>query len=332
MHLINTENYEIVYHINCPKGEYAILSHTWEDEEVTFQDFKDLASARKKKGFVKIQRTVRIARSRGLKWAWVDTCCIDKSSSAELSEAINSMYQWYTDSAICFAYLSDLPTEKQIIIQHPHEDDNAITGLLRNSFATCRWWTRGWTLQELIAPRNLDFYDKEWNFYGDKEGLAHEITSITRVSRSILNHNKELDDVAIAVRMSWAATRQTTRAEDTAYCLLGIFDINMPLLYGEGQKAFVRLQEEICKKTTDLSIFAWTARPPEGPNQEVQQYRGIFAKHPSEFKGGYCIQMAPKTQLTTAYEITLTNKGVRLDDGRTYLSLKYGLVMYLNSG
>ncbi|OTA52521.1 HET-domain-containing protein, partial [Hypoxylon sp. EC38] len=272
MWLINTDTFELERWDNYEKGSYAILSHTWEDDEVSFQEFQDLESSRKKKGFDKIERTVLMARDRNLKFAWVDTCCIDKTSSAELSEAVNSMYKWYDDSAVCFVHLSDLYSK------------------LDTQFKDCRWFTRGWTLQELIAPKDVKFYDVEWIYIGNKIDLMGEIEKITKVPRRVIQSfghgnwfHQCLYKESIAYRMSWASSRETTRVEDTAYCLLGIFGINMPLLYGEGDKAFIRLQEEICKQTTDMSLFAWKAKsePPSGGPAE--EFRGLFANHPREF-------------------------------------------------
>ncbi|KAF2442324.1 HET-domain-containing protein, partial [Karstenula rhodostoma CBS 690.94] len=240
MRLINVRDGSFKEFIGTQIPEYAILSHTWEDEEVTYKDVMENVH-KGKMGFAKIEMTCRIAASEGIDWAWVDTCCIDKSSSAELTEAINSMYLWYKRSKVCYAYLGDL------------------TGFVpfEEALPQCRWFTRGWTLQELIGPQNLFFYDREWNVQGHKSQLGHILKGITGIRISILRGLADLSTIAVAEKMSWAAHRQTTRIEDTAYCLLGLFDINIPLLYGEEEKAFVRLQEEIIKTTNDRSIFAW---------------------------------------------------------------------------
>ncbi|OTA56636.1 HET-domain-containing protein [Hypoxylon sp. EC38] len=221
---------------------YAILSHTWGEEEVTFSDMSDPGKAETKDGFKKIRATCRVALEQDLKYAWIDTCCIDKSSSAELSEAINSMFAWYKKAAICFVWLSDFTS---------FLDETLNLG-------NCKWFSRGWTLQELIAPSQINFYDKSWNCFGSKLQLASVLSWITGVDTSVLKGGS-LDEILVGRRMSWASNRTTTRVEDIAYCLLGIFDINMPLLYGEGKKAFTRLQEEIIRSSHDLSIFAWKA-------------------------------------------------------------------------
>jgi hypothetical protein len=200
----------------------------------------DLRKARAKKGFSKIIETCRLARERGLGYAWIDTCCIDKSSSAELTEAINSMFNWYKESAICFAFLSDLPASE--------------CEVLENELRRCRWFTRGWTLQELIAPENVEFYDQGWQWRGTKKSLQQELFDITGIDHEILEDSNLLSTIPVARRMSWASTRKTSRVEDRAYSLLGLFDVNVPLIYGEGPKAFFRLQEEIMKQYNDLSL------------------------------------------------------------------------------
>ncbi|KAH7330056.1 hypothetical protein BKA65DRAFT_362816, partial [Rhexocercosporidium sp. MPI-PUGE-AT-0058] len=151
--------------VENPGGyRYAVLSHTWEHGEVTFDDMADLESARTKPGFAKIERTCKLAREHGIDYAWVDTCCIDKRSSAELTEAINSMFQcpWDKGSTVCFVFLSDLPS----LDDTPKMDDY---------FPYCRWFSRGWTLQELIAPNNIEFYDKGWNLRGEKSSLQKSL-------------------------------------------------------------------------------------------------------------------------------------------------------------
>ena len=196
----------------------------------------------------KIRQACELARAHGYQYIWIDSCCIDKSSSSELSEAINSMYLWYRSAHICYAFLADVSRTDD-----PKRKDSA--------FRTSRWFRRGWTLQELIAPEILVFVSAEWSVFGTKATLGSVIEDITGIECGILSHKKQLDEVSVAARMSWAAKRETTRIEDQAYSLLGIFDIHMPTLYGEGPRAFRRLQEEILRRIPDQSIFAWTYHP-----------------------------------------------------------------------
>ncbi|KAK7967654.1 uncharacterized protein PG986_001931 [Apiospora aurea] len=316
MWLIDTRTGGLVYTVNPVPGTYVILSHTWgaAEEEISFQDFQrpDLANftspgGAKARGFLKIERTCAIARHRGIDFAWIDTCCIDKTSSAELSEAINSMFQWYKDAEFCIAYLQDLP---------PETDSSP----LESEFPKCRWVTRGWTLQELIAPRNVEFYDVAWEFRGLKStpDMTRLLAKVTGIDAEILVDSTDLDKVPIARRMSWASTRETTRVEDEAYCLLGIFNVHMPMIYGEGRKAFLRLQEEIAKDSGDLSLLAWTtsANDDGDANGEFhaqeQRYHGIFAPSPFYFRSarnikhrirGFCVEK----------EFVVTNRGLKIE-------------------
>ncbi|KAI1458789.1 heterokaryon incompatibility protein-domain-containing protein [Annulohypoxylon moriforme] len=267
---------------------YAILSHTWGDEEISFQDMRDipLEQLSFKKGYKKIFYCCVQAFRDDLEWIWVDTCCIDKSSSAELSESINSMFRWYQDSKICYAYLSDV--------------SGGTTMAEDSEFSKSRWFTRGWTLQELIAPAILRFYSADWCLLGTKYELCEVIHSITHIEPKFLDC-QNLDLASTAKKMSWASSRSTSRLEDVAYSLLGIFDVNMPLIYGEGKKAFRRLQEEIIKiRYFDHSIFAWgtiVSKPSmqctdkevisgtkEIPWSEPEPLLGLLAESPRDFK------------------------------------------------
>jgi hypothetical protein len=240
MWLLNTHTLRLEAFLSrIPK--YAILSHRWEEtEELSFGDVT--AEYQHLKGYQKVTAFCDQARSHHFQYVWMDTCCIDKKSSAELGEAINSMYMWYKQAAVCIVYLHDVDGR----------DD--IQGISQSS-----WFTRGWTLQELIAPTKLHFYDRKWSRLASKHEISAELEVITGIPRDALQNFRH-DDFCIAEKMSWAARRTTTREEDSAYCLLGIFDVNMPLLYGEGSKAFLRLQEEIMRTSTDLSILLWQGK------------------------------------------------------------------------
>lgn len=196
----------------------------------------------------KIREACKVAREKGYLYIWIDSCCIDKMSSSELSEAINSMYYWYSRAEVCYAFLADVPAQ---------EDPGQKHSLFRQS----RWFTRGWTLQELIAPVHVTFLSSEWSVIGSKSTLSHVVTDITNIDRHALLRVKGLEEFSVAQRFSWAAGRQTTRMEDRAYSLLGLFDLNMPIIYGEGDRAFRRLQEEILRRIPDQSLFAWTSFP-----------------------------------------------------------------------
>jgi len=202
-------------------------------------------------GIEKVAAACRIAASLEYSWLWVDTVCIDKTNNVELSEAINSMFKWYRDSAICFVYLFDV-----------------IAGSSRQHFTQSEWFKRGWTLQELIAPKAMTFFDADWFGIGTKAGLVNGLSSITGVPTDLLENPSHLNLFSVAQRMSWAADRVTTRPEDIAYCLLGLLDINMEPLYGEGgERSFRRLQMRILSDREDESIFLWKPRDLPKPRE-----------------------------------------------------------------
>ena len=264
MRLIHTTTLQLHEYHEPSIPPYAILSHTWGEEEISFRGFES-REREHRSGFQKIIQTCRIAKSQGLDFTWIDTCCIDKSSSAELTEAINSMFQWYRNAEICCVHLEDLAPAAPI-----------------NEMSKCRWYTRGWCLQELLAPSKsrIRFYDANWNCRGSVLSLVHLVAEGSRIPLRVLTGESPLDEYSVAKRMSWAGKRKTTRIEDAAYSLLGIFDVNMPLIYGEGKKAFRRLQEEIVKRNNDLTIFAWDTGL---ENVEFNNPVSLFAPSPSCF-------------------------------------------------
>ena len=222
---------------------------------MSFEDVRLSTDFSNKKGRNKIKNFCKVASLANCLYGWVDTCCINKGSSSELNEAINSMYQWYQGSKICIIYLEDVP-QKQLT-------DSA-------------WFDRGWTLQELISPKAVTFFDYGWNIIGTKTELIADLSRKTRIPEGILSHATKLSTCSIAQRMSWAANRVTTRVEDRAYSLMGLFDINMPMIYGEREKAFLRLQKHIIHKSKDESIFAWATEFPGN----TSTYPGLFAPSP----------------------------------------------------
>jgi len=314
MWLINNHTKKLEFIQNPKKGSYAILSHTWGDDEISFQKFQQYEDgmpgqqATKTQGLQKILKTCELARERNLGHSWVDTCCIDKLSSAELSEAINSMFRWYRNAAVCFVYLSDL----------------APGAFFECDLAACRWLKRGWTLQELIAPRHVEFYDRAWNKTSSKAESLDLLFFCTGIEQGVLEDAASLPQIPVARRMSWASMRKTTRVEDMAYCLMGIFDIHMPMIYGEGAKAFFRLQEEIAKQSCDLSLFAWISDVPFDRDEDdhddddrarakgqKEEYRGLFARSPREFfRSGNLHHVATGGLIERGF--TITNRGIRM--------------------
>lgn len=252
MWLLSTNRAELHY-FNKPEdvpGGYAILSHVWQGEEQSFKELQTLRSncsspedIPRSMAHPKVHSCCILAERHGYHWIWNDTCCIDKSSSAELSEVINSMFQWYAKADVCYAYLYDV------------EDLGSLDFL--SPFYQSRWFTRGWTLQELIAPPAVVFVSARWQVLGTKTGLVEHLENITGVDSRVLLRRRDLADVSVAQKMSWAAARKTTKVEDEAYCLMGLFGVNMPTIYGEGRAAFYRLQGEIMKAVPDQTLFAW---------------------------------------------------------------------------
>jgi hypothetical protein len=237
MRLVNTRTLQLEEFVEHSTPPYAILSHTWGPQELLFADMADLERARATKpaGVAKLEGLCKLAREQCLDYAWNDTCCIDKSSSAELSEAINSMYRWYANSRVCYAYLWDVhDCDKH---GKPYQRSQVLDQVVAS-----RWFTRGWTLQELIAPERVEFYTKTWTYLGEKgdDDLLPILSEASLVDECVLARVVSLKDIIVAKKMYWASKRVTTRKEDIAYCLLGLFGVNMPLLYGEGKKAFIR--------------------------------------------------------------------------------------------
>src|SRR5450432_3171617 len=218
---------------------YAILSHTWGEEEVIYQDLKkgkDKNKTVNKAGWRKIQFCAKQAAVDGLEYFWVDTCCIDKKNAVELGAAINSMFRWYQNAARCYVYLTDVSKPDT-----GADDQRAWEEAFRKS----RWFTRGWTLQELIALRLVDFFSLEGKRLGNKLLLKSTIHEITGIANNALRGDP-LSNFSIEERRSWAERRNTTIEEDEAYCLIGIFDVSMVPNYGERRdQAFRRLEEEI---------------------------------------------------------------------------------------
>ncbi|OLN81921.1 Vegetative incompatibility protein HET-E-1-like protein 18 [Colletotrichum chlorophyti] len=292
MRLLDTTTLQLTEFIGEQLPRYAILSHTWAHDEVLFQDLQHDPSA--KAGWTKVLAACQLARDRGYSWIWIDTCCIDKSSSSELSEAINSMFRWYRDADMCFAYLSDVP----------HTEPG--TAECNAVFSASRWFTRGWTLQELLAPSSLDFYSSDWRRIASRRRLSDVIERTTGIHAAYLSGHP-LRNSSVAARMSWASNRETTRPEDMAYALLGIFDVNMPLIYGEGAKAFRRLQETILRDVDDQSLFAW-GPVYEGDASGVldKTTLPLFAEEPSWFRAsGDIVPFRPRgveTRLRVAHD------------------------------
>ncbi|OJT09273.1 Vegetative incompatibility protein HET-E-1 [Trametes pubescens] len=311
MWLLSTAQLKLVHfdRVDQVPGGYAILSHVWQYPEQSFQDVQELHSAGAPyddaRVSPKIRGGVNAAKTHGIDWLWIDASCIDKTSSAELSEAINSMFSWYAEAQICYAYLQDVP-------------DSCTLDSPGSAFRTSRWFTRGWTLQELIAPRYLIFMSSEWTYLGTKASLAPLLSDITGIDMEVLTKRRELQHVSVARRMSWASKRQTTRVEDEAYSLMGLFGITMPTIYGEGREAFRRLQKEIMKRWSDQTLFAWgQVLPPDLPRTSLGRDIGnpigtLFAPSPHAFVDSADYRSIPPCRIASA-----TNSSIQVPEGDT---------------
>jgi hypothetical protein len=274
MWLLNTTTLRLHWFSIEPSEPYAILSHLWGPDEVLFHELQDeLPGFKDKTGWRKITGFCEKAHENGFDYGWVDTCCIDKRNSADLSEAINSMFLYYRNSSACFIYLEDVQWASEC-----GEDTCPSKGqrdAQLEAMAKSRWFSRGWTLQELIAPRRRLFLTAGWQTITYGFDLLQTLSGVTRIPRAILKHLDIVSLYSVAERMSWAARRKTTRPEDMVYSLMGLFDVSMPILYGEGvRKAFRRLQLEIMQTSFDMTIFAWSAG---------YQESGLLAHSPADF-------------------------------------------------
>lgn len=241
---------------------YAILSHTWGDDmdEVNFDDLKH-KSFMNKAGYAKIRFCGRQAKKDNLKYFWVDTCCINKANNTEYSEAINSMFRWYREAAKCYVYLADVSIP---------DGEGYADRMWERAFRNSSWFTRGWTLQELLAPASVEFFSREELRLGSRSTLERQIQEITDIPIAALR-GAPLSQFSVDERMRWALKRNTKKKEDKAYCLLGIFDTFMPPIYGEGDHAFIRLNKEL-------------GRPP--PSKSTTPYPSDRISKPSRHKLG----------------------------------------------
>lgn len=283
MRLLHTKHLTFEDFFDSQIPQYAILSHRWGAKEVSYKEMRK-GGPRAGQSLQKIQACCRLAASRGKRWVWIDTCCIDKRSSAELSEAINSMWRWYERADECYAYLADVVSfadEGGAQGRWAGGDVSSSTDIDKEpsvDFQGSVWFTRGWTLQELLAPAKVIFFDRRWKELGDKRSLSHACSAATGIRPQMMSLDTGTlrSRTSVAMKMSWISRRHTSRAEDMAYCLLGLFGINMPLLYGEGERAFMRLQLEIIRHHGDDSVFAWTTDNPSGSY-------GLLARSPRDF-------------------------------------------------
>ncbi|KFY07757.1 hypothetical protein V492_06857 [Pseudogymnoascus sp. VKM F-4246] len=265
MRLLNATTYEFREFQHRPtRPKYAILSHRWFPQEITFATIEPVELQDENRitpQLSKIRNTCLRAREDKLEWVWIDSCCINKESSEEVTRSINAMFKWYQEAAVCYTYLSDVTVGKTRVFKRADSEDS-------------EWFERGWTLQELIAPRTMKFFDANWVPIGTRAQLAAEIQHITGIEARFLDGSEQFRSASIATRLSWQSRRKTTEEEDIAYSLVGIMGVSLVPIYGEGRQAFLKLQQELLKTYRDESIFAWTAPPSRLPKHDRQWDQG----------------------------------------------------------
>lgn len=281
---------------------YAILSHCWVGREVVFDDF-DAVSKNRLRSLIQansMPKTVgsvenvdngneasiykiagacaQVPVTSGIRYIWIDTICTNKHDSRELSSALNSMFNWYHNAAMCYVYIYDVTWNEA-------DDLNGS----RQQFLQSKWFTRGWTLQELIAPKHVQFYDRDWRLIGSKQTLMDQIAEATGIARDHLI--EDFRTASIAQKMSWLSRRTTSLIEDRAYCMLGLFGVFLDARYGRGADEFLRLQREIFISTPagtifDESMFAWQT--------DLIETSGLLAPAPSCFRDSGHVRFLPQ--------------------------------------
>lgn len=287
MRLLNTESFELRDSTD-PPPLYSVFSHAHGSNDIGFEDFRYPEILPLKAGFHRLWQACSRARDHGSKWLWADTICIDRSSSAAVSDALNSLSRIYQECTFSLIYLEDLvPSE------YMHKG-------LERQLASCAWFRNVWVLPQLIFPKDSFIYDRDWTEIGTKASLAPQISVITSIEQSVLVNPAALGECSIAKRISWAAKLDAYRTEDRSFALLGVLGVQMPIIYGEGHKAFLRLQEEILRDTSDFSLFAW--RP-----EAFEEYRGLLAYSPAEFEH---FRKGPNGPFRIKGEVQLISAGV----------------------
>ncbi|EXJ84345.1 hypothetical protein A1O3_05012 [Capronia epimyces CBS 606.96] len=315
MRLLNVKTYELKELKDIgPNTEYAILSHRWYTEEITFQT---LSAAQLKNieeqspQLDKIRGACARAEEKKLDWIWIDSCCINRDSSQELQESINSMFRWYQQARVCYTYLSDVE------ISTPSADlfDRLETEGQRGGRPS-EWFERGWTLQELLAPREMEFFDRHWQPMGTRAELTADISRITGIEARYLTGTEEFRNASIATRLSWQVGRRTSKEEDIAYSLAGLFGIQFMTSYTEGiYEAFQHLQRKIISRPSfDESLFAWTAPagslPPHNRSWAADQW-GLLAPSIDCFEKSGDITVDGPSKRRPPSGITTTSEGVK---------------------
>ncbi|KAL4071205.1 hypothetical protein V8B97DRAFT_515417 [Scleroderma yunnanense] len=312
--------------VDLVETKYVILSHCWgaPQHEVQFKEMRKFTTInkykrnaiRKRTGYKKIIDACKQARNHNLDWLWIDTCCVNKDSVSEPSQAINS-YRWLENSEQCYAYLHDV--HDNVVPAESNKDK------FPNSNGWPRWFSRIWTLQELVVPKSVHFFDHQWKYIGNKKSLSVTLEHMTRIPKTILTDGLSAERSSVAQIMCWAAGRRTSQFEDRAYSLLGLLGVYMSLLYGEGKHAFRRLQEEVIRRHNDYTIFTWSCSRKTGWSSSFlagdpsgfMHCSDIVEMGPTEFKQALKEDFPEDELLQLNFSdklrsFTITNNGIRM--------------------
>ncbi|KAK5696353.1 hypothetical protein LTS12_028577, partial [Elasticomyces elasticus] len=293
MRLINVNTLELHTFV-CDMPRYAAASHRWKDgEEATIEDVKNRTNT-DKSGYRKMEGFARYIRKeiREIEWFWIDTCCIDQGNASEVTEAVNSMFRWYSNAEVCIVYLADVGSAEG-----------------QRKFEDSAWFCRGWTLQELLAPHVVIFLSNTWQLIGHKgrgavtiggirirggPALEPQVARITHIPETVLHDYSKSKKLTPEQKLAWIANRQTKKEEDMYYSLLGLFDVRMWLCYGEGaESARQRLVREIDNLTRQddriSKVASWLSAP--DPRSNHYSARGLH-----EAGTGYWMLQSPQYQ------------------------------------
>lgn len=336
MRLLHTKDFRLVEDKD-PEFQtdprYAIVSHRWLPGETESLDFSSRDIAGDSSPVIKkVRGACKQASDDGFSWIWIDSVCIDRSNAVELGRAINSMFKCYRKATICYTYLSDVvmmdtPRPDTSIFNRHREDASADSD---DQGEVSEWFSRGWTLQELLAPANMQFFARDWSLIGTKQQLAPLIAKITDIDVGYLTGEKDFREACIAAKLSWMANRRTTEEEDRAYSMLGIFDIPMEVIYGEGKRAFTRLQKHLLETCADESIFAWRTPSaglpnPRGPRIVLGRDEwGLIAPSPECFAGLGDVVIKRKPGRIARYGVNTAGVYISHTSGRVAVS--YGFM------
>lgn len=293
--------------------DYAILSHTWGDNEVTASDISDGLYSGKEVYWRKINCACKQALEDHLEWLWVDTCCLRRDDAIELDTAIHSMFEWYRDASVCYVYLPDVPSrpeESDVGYGEDTEDPEAPD----SSFRRSRWFSRGWTLLELLAPRELRYYSSSWGFLGSSKTLSTLTRQVAAMAQTPETLELLLESSSVSQVMSWASGRQTSTPEDLPYCLSGIFGARIPISYGEGaDQAFLKLQRWLIENRNDQSVLAWGYNGSErSDDKDMAALSSVLARTPADFSGCGSISPCKAWKEKEPPFVGFTSEGMRM--------------------